>query len=183
MNNKQQMTDSMPAIEETKLTFDEHLQQLPASKQSIHKWLIGFAAAAIIITLGVFVYAIYTSIMWKTAGGTNVVLAWMYFFLAGAVAVFLLGLDTLTLGATIPLPFESSKYNFETGQKAANEGRWMIGYGVVVTILFVLGMDAVRGGRFGVEDWVTMIVSIFVALGVGSGLLAIIRRIVGSRSS
>jgi hypothetical protein len=101
----------------------------------------------------------------------------MYFFLAGAIAAFLLGLDTLVVGATIPPPFEGSKYNFQSGSKAVKEGWGLIGYGLVMTILVIVGVAGVRAGRFSVEDWVTFIVSVFVIIGVGSGLLAILRRI------
>lgn len=158
-------------------TFDHYLQQLPGSKQTFHRVFVWFFAAAVIITLGVFIYAIYASIMVNSLGGSHVVLAWMSFFLAGAVAAFLYGLDTLIIGATIPLPSEGSKYSYEIGPKAVREGWLLIGYGVVVTILYIVGVVAVQAGRFAVEDFVTLVVGFFVILGLGSAALAILRRI------
>jgi hypothetical protein len=183
MESIQESSDTSQPGAEKRLTFDQHLQQLPASKQSIHRWLGWLVIVALVLTLGVFVYAIYTSITWKSAGGENVVVSWMYFFLAGAIAAFLLGLDTLLVGATIPPPFERSKYSFETGSKAVKEGWWMIGYGLVMSILVFVGVAAVRAGRFSVEDWITLVVGFFVILGIGSGVLAIFRKILQSRST
>jgi hypothetical protein len=155
-------------------TFDHYLQQLPGSKQTFHRIFVWFFAAAVIITLGIFAYAIYASF---SLGGSQVILAWMSFFLAGAVAAFLYGLDTLILGATIPLPSEGSKYSYETGPRAVREGWLLIGYGVVVTILYIIGVAAVQAGRFAVEDFVTLVVGFFVILGLGSAAIAILRRI------
>jgi hypothetical protein len=135
MENIQQ---TQPGAEE-RLTFDQYLQQLPAAKQTFHRVIVWFFAAAVIITLGLFVYAIYVSF---SLGGSQIILAWISFFLAGAVAAFLYGLDTLILGATIPLPSEGSKYSYETGSKAVQEGWMLIGYGVVVTVLYTIGVAA-----------------------------------------
>jgi hypothetical protein len=49
---------------------------------------------------------------------------------------------------------------------------------VVVTVLIIVGVAAVRAGRFGVEDWITFIVGFFVILGLGSAALSILRRII-----
>jgi hypothetical protein len=183
METKSQMSDASQSSPEKRITFDQYVEQLPVPKQSAHRWVIWLVAAGIILTLGVFVYAIYTSITWKTAGGQNVVLSWMYFFLSGAIAAFLLGLDTILIGATIPLPFERSKYDFTKGHGAVREGWWLVGYGVVVTILVIAGVTAVKAGTLSIEDWITYFVSIFVILGLGSGALAILRRILRSRNS
>ncbi len=165
-----------PGAEE-RLTFDEYVGQLPSSKQRNHRIITWLLVAAIIITLGVFGYAIYASVVAQSAGGSHVVLAWLSFLWAGSVAAFLYGLDTLNLGATIPLPSKGSEYNYETGSKAARDGWIFIGYGVIVTILFFVGVAAVRAGIFDVEDWVTLVVGFFVILGLGSAALAILRRI------
>ena len=53
----------------------------------------------------------------------------------------------------------------------------LIGYGVVVTILYIVGVAAVQAGRFVVEDFVTLVVGFFVILGLGSAALAVLRRI------
>jgi hypothetical protein len=111
MESLQQTSAPAQLSAEERLTFDEYVQQLPSSKQSFNRVIVWFIAAAFILTLGAFVYAIYASIMVKSVGGTNVVLAWMSFFWAGAVAAILYGLDTPILGATLPLPSESSKYS------------------------------------------------------------------------
>lgn len=165
-----------PGVEE-RLTFNEYVKQLPSSNQSIHRIIVWFLVAAIIITLGVFGYAIYASVVAKSVGGSHVVIAWLSFLWAGAVAAFLYGLDTLTLGATIPLPSKGSEYNYETGSKAVRDGWMYLGYGVIVTILFFVGVAAVRAGFFDLEDWVTLVVGFFVILGLGSAALAILRRI------
>ena len=94
-----------------------------------------------------------------------------------SVAAFLFGIDTLIVGATIPLPTEGSKYSYETGRNAARTGWGLIGYSVVVILLVIVGVAAVQAGVFGVEDWITFIVGFFVILGLGSGVLAILRRI------
>lgn len=159
---------------EERLAFDHYLQQLPGSKQTFHRVFVWIIAAAVIVTLGIFAYAIYASF---SLSGTQVVLAWMSFFLAGAIAAFLYGLDTLVLGATIPLPSEGSKYSYEIGPKAVREGWLLIGYGVVVTILYIVGVAAVQAERFAVEDFVTLVVGFFVILGLGSAAMAILRRI------
>ena len=49
--------------------------------------------------------------------------------------------------------------------------------GVIVTILYFVGVAAVRAGIFNVEDWVTLVVGFFAILGLGSAALAILRRI------
>lgn len=177
MESIQQTSTSVEQDAGERLTFDQYLQQLPAPKQTFHRVIVWFIAAAAIITLGVFVYAIYASFMAQSLGGSHVVLAWMSFFLAGAAAAFLYGLDTLILGATIPFPSEGSKYSYETGPKAVREGWMLIGYGVVVTILYIVGVLAAQAGRFAVEDFVTLVVGFFVILGLGSAALAVLRRI------
>ena len=58
---------------EKRVPFDQYLERLPASKQSTHRWLGWLVIAATVLTLGVFIYAIYTSIIWKSAGGENVI--------------------------------------------------------------------------------------------------------------
>lgn len=176
MNNAKQPSDPIQPAAEKRLTFDQYVQQLPESKQAIHRWLVWLVAAAFIITLGVFVYAIYTSFAWKTVGGINVVNGWMYFFLAGAVGAFLLGLDTLILGATIPLPFGGAKYNFELGPKVALEGWGLIAYGVIMALFVVLSMTTVRAGILRLEDWIKLFVGFWVIVGLAAGLLAILRR-------
>lgn len=181
MESIQQTSETVQPSEEKRLTFDQHVQQLSVSKQSVHRWLGWLVIAAFVITLGVFGYAIYSSFTWKSVGEVNLVLAWMYFFLAGAVAVFLLGLDTIIVGATIPPPFEGSKYSFETGSKAVREGWGLIGGGIIMTILVLVGIAAVRTGRFGLEDWITFIVGFWVIVGLASAVLAVTRRILRSR--
>jgi len=176
MESRQEISNTVQSGGEERLTFDEYLEQLPSSKQATHRWLGWLIIVVIVITVGVFAYAIYASFAWQTVGGEKVILAWLYFFLVGALAAFTLGLDTLFMGATIPLPFASSGQDFETGRKALTEGWSLVGYGVVVTALVALGVSAVRTGTFSVEDWVTVIVGGFVILGMGSGVLAIIRR-------
>lgn len=170
-----------PDVEE-RLTFDQYVGQLPNSKQTFHRVMVWLFAAAFLLTLGVLIYAIYASFALQTVGESNVVLAWLFFFLAGAVAAFLFGLDTLILGATIPLPSEGSKYSYETGRDATRTGWGMIAYGVIVTILVIIGVAAVQAGIFGLEDWITFIVGFFVILGLGSAALAILRWIQRSMS-
>jgi hypothetical protein len=177
MESIQQTSPPVETGAEKRLTFDEYIGQLPSSKQTFHRIIAWFIIAAIIITLGVFGYAIYASIMVKTVGGSHVVIAWLSFLWAGAVAAFLYGLDTLILGATLPLPSKGSEYNYETDSKAVRDGWMFIGYGVIVTILYFVGVAAVRAGIFNVEDWVTLVVGFFAILGLGSAALAILRRI------
>ena len=177
MESIQQTSPPVETGAEKRLTFDEYIGQLPSSKQTFHRIIAWFIIAAIIITLGVFGYAIYASFVTQSVGGSHVVLAWLSFLWAGAVAAFLYGLDTLVLGATIPLPSKGSQYNYETDRKASREGWMFVGYGVVVTILYFVGVAAVRAGIFGIEDWITLVVGFFAILGLGSAALAILRRI------
>ena len=67
------------------------------------------------------------------------------FTVAGGLAAFLMGIDTVILGATLPLPFAGSKYDFKTGEVAVRQGWVLIGYGVVITALVILGVTAVIG--------------------------------------
>ncbi len=180
MESMRDPTDSPQPQVERKQTFDRYVQQLPEHKQSTHRILVWFVAAAIMITLVIFVYALYRSFTWESAGGLNVVLAWMYFFLAGSVAAFLLGLDTLVVGATIPLPFGASEFSYEIGTKATKDGWGLIAYGTVVTVLVIVGVAALRAGILGIEDWLKLIVGLFVTLGVASGVGAIIRKMMRS---
>lgn len=163
--------------EKKRLTFDQYLEQQSPSKLTAHRWLGWLVITAIVLTLGVFIYAIYSSITWQSTGGDNVVIAWMYFFLAGGLAAFLMGLDTVILEATLPPPIGGSNNDYETGTAAVRQGWALIGYGLVVTVLVTIGVAGVRAGRFGVEDWVTIVVGFFVILGLGSAALAILRRI------
>ncbi len=181
MESIRQTSETVQPINEERLTFDEYVGQLPASKQTFHRVIIWFIGAAFILTVGLFVYAIYASFAWKSVGESNVVLAWMYYFLAVAIFIILYGVDTLVLGATLPLPSEGSKYSYETGRKAVRYGWGSIGSGVVVTILVIVGVAAVRAGIFGLEDWITLVVGFFAILGLGSAALAILRRILRSR--
>ena len=183
MESIQQTSPPVQPDVEERLTFDQYVEQLPTSKQTFHRVIVWLIGAAFLLTLGMFIYAIYASFAGKTVGESNVVLAWLYFFLAGAVAAFLFGLDTLILGATIPLPSEGSKYSYETDRSAARTGWGLIAYGVIVTILVIVGVVAVQAGVFGLENWITFIVGFFVILGLGSAVLAILRRILRPRST
>ncbi len=162
---------------ERRLSFDQHVQGLPASRQTAHRWVVWLLAVAIVLTVGVFIYAIYASVNWRSVGEAAVVLAWLYFFLAGALAALVMGLDTLIVGATVPPPFERSKYSFTTGREAVRQGRGLIGYAAVVTLLVVVGAAAVRAGRFGLEDWVRLVVGFWVAVGLVAAARAILRGI------
>jgi hypothetical protein len=181
MDNTQQTPASAGPGAEGRLTYDEHVQQIPASRQTAHRWLVRLVVVAIAVVLGLFVYAIYASFAWKSVGEANVVLAWLYFILAAATAALLLGVDTLLVGATLPLPFEASKYSYETGRPAVQSGWQLSGLGALVIVLALVGVAAVRAGRFGLEDWITVVVGFWVLVGLASAVLAILRRILRSR--
>jgi len=85
MESSQQTYDTVQPIAEERLTFDQYVQQLPASKQSAHRLLVWLVAIGFILVVGLFIYAIYTSVTWKSAGGINVAISWQYFFLAGGL--------------------------------------------------------------------------------------------------
>lgn len=177
MDSTQQAPSTKQPSPENRPAFDEHVGHLAASRQTAHRWLVRLVVVAFVLALVAFLYALYASFNSKSVGEAMVVSAWLYFFLAGALGALLLGLDTLNVGATVPPPFERSKYSFETGRKAAQEGWVMIGVALVVTILVLVGLAAVRAGRFGLEDWITVVVGFWVVVGLGAGALAILRRI------
>ena len=183
MKNKPQSPDRGQPGADTRLTFDQHVKQLSTTRQSAHQLVIWLVGGAIIVTFGAFIFAIYQSIIWKTVGGTAVMLAWMYFFLTSAMAATLLGLDTLIVNATIPAPFEKSKYAYETGPGAVRSGWEMLGIGVIAAVLVMLGINSVNAGTLSIEDWVSYLVGFFVILGVGAGVLAFLRRLLRQRNS
>jgi len=183
MKKQAQSPDRRQPGADTRLTFDQHVKQLSTMKQSAHQLVIWLVGGAIIVTFGAFIFAIYQSIIWKTVGGTAVMLAWMYFFLTSALAATLLGLDTLIVNATIPAPFEKSKYAYETGPGAVRSGWEVLGIGVIATILVTIGINAAREGTLSLEDWISYLVGFFVILGVGAGFLAFLRRLLRQRNS
>ena len=183
MKRKPQTPEPGQPGADTRLTFDQHVKELSTMRQSGHQLVIWLIGAAILVTVGALIFAVYQSIIWQTVGGTDVMLAWMYFFLTGAFTAALFGLDTLIVGATIPAPFEKSKYSYETGPGAVRSGWELLGIGVIATVLVNLGINSVRAGTMSIEDWVSYLVGFFVILGVGAGVLAFMRRLLRTRNS
>lgn len=183
MKNKPQSADPGQPGVDTRLTFDQHVKQLSTTRQSTHQLVVWLVSAGIIVTFSSFIFAIYQSVIWKTVGGIDVMLAWMYFFLTSATTAAFLGLDTLIVGATIPAPFEKSKYEYETGPDAVRSGWGLLGIGVIAIVLVSIGINSARAGTLSIEDWVSYVVGFFVILGVGSGLLAALRRFLQQRNS
>lgn len=181
MESRWQTSNAVQPTAGERLSFDQYVQSLPASKQSTHRVLVWLVALGFILAIGLFVYAIYTSVTWKTAGGLNVMLAWQYFFLAGTLIALLLGIDTLILGATVPLPLEGSKHSYTTGRKAVREGWTLVGVGGLLFILMIALTLALRAGSLSLDNWVTLVVGFWVVLGLAAAVLAVIRRIIGAR--
>lgn len=181
MESRQQTSNAVKPVAGERLSFDQYVQSLPASKQSAHRVLVWLVAIGFILVIGLFIYAIYTSVTWKSAGGLNVALSWQYFFLAGGLFALLLGIDTLILGATVPLPFEGSKYSYTTGRKAVREGWTLVGVGGLLFILMIALTLALRAGYLSLEDWVTLLVGFWVVVGLAAAALAVIRRIMDAR--
>jgi hypothetical protein len=181
METDQGSSKPVQPVAAERFSFDQYVQQLPAAKQSTHRVLVWLLAIGFILVIGLFIYAIYTSVTWKSAGGMNVALSWQYFFLAGGLFALLLGVDSLILGATVPPPFEGSKYNFTTGSKAVREGWTLVGVGALLSILMIASTVALRAGSLSLENWVTLVVGFWVILGLVAATLAIIRRVISSR--
>ena len=181
MDNTEMAPPSVHPDGEKRLAFDEHVRQLPDSKQKAHRWLIGLVVVAFVLLLGVSVYALYASFNWKSVGEENVVIAWLLFLLAWGAVALVLGIDTVVLGASVPPPFEGSKHSYETGPGAVRSGWTMIGLGALVVLLCLVAVAAVRAGRFGLEDWITLVVGFWVVLGLAAAALAVLRRLPRSR--
>lgn len=177
MENKALYANPPQPKQETQLSFDQFVKQISAAKQSAHRWVAWLTAVALILAVDVFIYAIYTSITWKSSVGANVILAWIYSFIAGSFAAFLIGLDTLILGATLPWPFEASKLSYTTGPQAIKEGRNLVVYGLIVIITAIGCMVLVRAGVVGIENLVKCDIGIMVAIGIFIGVQAVLRRI------
>ena len=180
MESSQGNLDTVQPGVETRLSFDEYVQQLPDSKQFVHRVLVLLVAVGFVLLIGTFIYAIYTSVTWETAGGVNVALSWQYFFLAGGVLALILGIDTLVLGASVPLPFASAKYIYTTGDKAVREGWTLVGVGGALIVLMIALTVALRGGYLSMDTWVTLVVGFWVVLGLLAAAQAIIRRVISS---
>ena len=183
MKRKAQSPDPIQTGADTRLTFDQHVKQLSTMRQSTHQLVIWLVVGAIIVTIGALIFAIYQSIIWKTVGETDVMLAWMYFFLTGAFTAALLGLDTLIVGATIPLPFQKAKYSYETGRDAVRSGWELLGIGLIATVVVTIGINSALAGRLSVEDWISYLVGFFVILGMGAGMLTFIRRLLRQQNN
>jgi hypothetical protein len=177
MEDEQQVSHTTEPSGEERLTFDQYVEQLPASKRSIHRWLRWLVVVALVLALGAFVYAIYASFNAKSLGEAHVVVSWLSFFLAGALGAILYGLHTVVVGATLPLPSEGSKYSYDTGRKAVREGWRILGIGAIVAILAIVGMVAAQAGVFGLDEWVIFIVSFWAIVGIAAGASAILRAI------
>ena len=177
METNQQQSEPLMTAAEERLSFDEYVGQLPASKQSTHRWMAYLIIAGILLGIGTLIFAIYTSVTWKTAGGSSVIMAWQYFFLAACVTVILMGIDTVVLGATLPLPIEGSKSSYKAGPEAVREGWTMVGIGVLVFLLLIVITLALRAGYLSLEDWITLIVGFWAVVGLLAVLLAVFRRI------
>ena len=181
MESSQGTSNAVKQVAGERLSFDQYVLSLPASKHSTHRVLVWLVALSFILVIGLFIYAIYTSITWKSAGGLNVALSWQYFFLAGGLVALILGIDTFILGATVPLPFEGSKYNYTTGRKAVREGWLLVGIGGLLTVLMIGLTVALRAGYLSLENWVTLVVGFWVIVGLAAGVQAVIRRILSAR--
>lgn len=177
MENEQQASQTAELSGEERLTFDQYVEQLPASKRSIHRWLRWLVLVAIVLVPVALIYAIYASFNAKSLGETHVVVSWLSFFLAGALGAILVGLHTVVVGATLPFPSEGSKYSYDTGRKAVREGWGVIGIGAIMAILGIVGVVAALAGVFGLDEWVIFIVSFWVIVGIVAGASAILRAI------
>jgi hypothetical protein len=181
MDSGHQTSNAVQPAAGERFSFDQYVELLPASKQSAHRVLVWVIGVAFVLAIGLFIYAIYTSVIWKSAGGLKVVIYWQYFFLAGAFFALLLGIDTLILGATVPLPFEGSKYSYTTGRKAVSEGWTLVGVGGLLFVLMIALILALRAGYLSLETWITLVVGFWVVVGLAAAVLAVIRRISGAR--
>jgi hypothetical protein len=131
METPEQAANGSTPVGVERVSFDEYMQTLPASRRSAHRWLGWVLLVAFVGLAALLAYAVYASIAWKSVGGLTVMTSWLYFALGGAVVAILLGIDTLVVRATIPPPFQGSRYDFITGGAAIRQGLSLVVVGVV----------------------------------------------------
>ncbi len=182
MATGQQAGKHIERRQEAKSPFDEHMSRQPASRQTLVKWILRLALVAFILPFVLLIYGIYASISWRTVGQENVVLAWLYFFMSGGVGALLLGLATILARSSIPLPFGAGagSQRLTVGDSAVRSGWGIVGISLVMVVPTLLGVWAVRAGRFGIEDFVFVIVSFYAGLGLVSAGVALVRAVMRS---
>ena len=73
--------------EKETMTFDHYVSQLSDSKQTIHRILGPLVLVSMVLIVGAFIYALYTSFRGNVVGEAQVVVAWMIFLLADGLGI------------------------------------------------------------------------------------------------
>jgi hypothetical protein len=178
----QQQTEVVESREGTQSQLARHVGQQPASIQASHRLMLALEAVAAILYIGLFVWAIYVSVTWKTYGELAVPRWWMASQVCAGLLVVILGLHTLIVGAFLPVPYPSGKETIVTGQQAVRQAWMLIGLGLLWAAAWggmVLGI--VLSGAEPLEVFIPFVVSLSIGVGVISGIWSVVQKLFKSR--
>jgi hypothetical protein len=163
-----------------KAQLAEYVAQQPASRQALHKWMSWLTIVSLAIPAGLFIRAIYLSVVWKQIDARRIPVAWLTFVASATLPFFLTGLHAVLLRAFPPLPQIGSK--FVTGRDAV----WS-GAGMMVVLLVVgafWGFVAYAVWTFDLDMLEPLMRVLGIVIGVGAAIsvaFSLLRQIRRSR--
>jgi len=89
-------------VQDLQSQLAEYVAQLPASKQSFHKWMRIAELVSLALPAGVFAIALYLSFAWRTVPAQAIATAWFCFPLSFTPTLILIGLHGIGLRAWPP---------------------------------------------------------------------------------
>lgn len=124
--------------------FDSYLAQQPSSKQTFHRWMIRLQAASLGFVLAILVKALLVSVGWNEVNPVEIPFWWMIFAASIFPFAICLGLDTIILGALLPLPLPQ-RLGGGRGQKPGDQ-RLVTGLRAIVFGLFIIAFGLIWAG-------------------------------------
>ena len=173
----QQEVQMVESREETESQLARHLEQQPASIQTIHKVMLVLEAIGVVLAVGLFILAVYVSITWKTHGELAVPRWWMASQLCAAFFMVIVGLHTLIVKAYLPMQSPGSKESIDTGRQAVKKGWGVIGLGILWAAAWGgMYLYIVLSGAKPLETFIPFVVILSIGVPVVGGIVSAIQR-------
>jgi hypothetical protein len=180
--NVQQEAGITESKEESKGRLAQHVEQQPASVQTVHKVMLALEAVVAILYIGLFIAAIYVSVTWQTHGELAVPRWWMFSMVSVGLLLILFGFHSILVKAHLPLPSPSGKESFVTGQEAVKQGWMFIGMGLLWAALWAgMYLYIVLTGVEPLETFIPFVVIVSIGVGVIGGVVPAVWKRVKSR--
>jgi hypothetical protein len=142
----------------------EYVAEQPASRQAMHRWMNWTIIVSMAVPVGLFIRALYLSIIWKRIDPIQIPVAWFLFMAGGTLPILLTGLHAVLLRAFPPIPPIGAK--FVTGSKAVWSGGGMMVIALLIAALWGLFAYSVWAQNMAMVQVMVDILTAVIGVGV-----------------